>query len=50
MEIQTMTNVKISKPQKLESAQSKTALVSTDAIMGTLCENICEELVLESQK
>ena len=50
MEIPSITNVKISKPQKLESVQSKTPLVTTDAIIGTLCENICEELVLESLK
>ena len=50
MEIPSITNIKISKPRKLESVQSKTALVATDAIIGTLCENICEELVLESLK
>ena len=45
-----MTNIKISKPRKLESVQSKTALVTTNAIIGTLCENNCKELVLESLK
>ena len=45
-----MTNAKISKSRMLESAQSKTALVTTDVIKGTLWENICEEFVLESLK
>ena len=36
MEISSMTNVKIPKPQKRESVQSKTEFATTDAIIGTL--------------